>query len=173
MRNTTMDSLARDALGLLKPGGDSVVIGWGGGDDPEWGCVHAATVRGATGVIASDQAYNLAVYSSASPTLSEAAMARIETEQRKAGPQMRTEYASSKKEDSPKHTVSFIMSDGDNVQWILNGWQAAKGSNGWWASQDRGTVPLGWTLSSSLGTMKDFTPGNLTPGVKLWVESDV
>ena len=151
--NTTMDSLARDALGLLKPGGDSVVIGWGGGDDPEWGCVHAATVQGATGVIASDQAYNLAVYSSASPTLNEAAMARIETEKRKAGQQMRTEYALSKKEDSPKHTVSFIMSDGDNVQWILNGWQAAKGSNGWWASQDRGKVPLGWTLSSSLAKL--------------------
>jgi hypothetical protein len=39
------------------------------------------------------------------------------------------------------------MSDGDNVQWLLDGMATdAK----WWGSPDRGAVPLGWTLSPSV-----------------------
>ena len=129
--------LAKRALGLLAAG-DSVVIGWGGGDDPEWGCVHASTIFGTMGVIASDQAYNLAVLSSAKAKTSKKV----------------------KQRDTPgtvlppkKHTVSFLMTDGDNVQWVLNDWSSKVGSNGWWASADRGKVKMGWTLSSSISRL--------------------
>lgn len=42
------------------------------------------------------------------------------------------------------HTVSFLMSDGDNIQWTLGGWST---NEKWWGSSQRGAVPLGWTFS--------------------------
>ena len=44
------------------------------------------------------------------------------------------------------HTVCFLMSDGDNLQWLLDNF--ATGAD-WWASPDRGKVAMGWTLSPS------------------------
>jgi len=46
-----------------------------------------------------------------------------------------------------KHQVAFLMSDGDNLQWMYNAFarQAT-----WWGSPDRGSVPLGWTVSPAL-----------------------
>lgn len=43
-----------------------------------------------------------------------------------------------------QHTVAFVMTDGDNLQWLLGGF--ATGS-AWWGSPARGSVPMGWTLS--------------------------
>lgn len=48
------------------------------------------------------------------------------------------------------HTVCFLMTDGDNVQWLLSGF--ATQSN-WFGSPDRGHVPMGWTLSPSLSEL--------------------
>lgn len=45
------------------------------------------------------------------------------------------------------HTVAFLMSDGDNLQFLLDTF--ATGS-AWWASPARGGVPMGWTQSPSL-----------------------
>ncbi|EGD74085.1 hypothetical protein PTSG_05777 [Salpingoeca rosetta] len=45
------------------------------------------------------------------------------------------------------HTVSFLMSDGDNIQWLLNNWATAPQ---WFGSPDRGKVPMGWTVSPGL-----------------------
>ncbi|HEX6367579.1 MAG TPA: hypothetical protein VF006_01525 [Longimicrobium sp.] len=42
--------------------------------------------------------------------------------------------------------VAFFVSDGDNLQWLLNRGNYA----GWWGSPVRGTVPLGWTMSPAL-----------------------
>ena len=42
------------------------------------------------------------------------------------------------------HTVAFMMTDGDNVCWLLNGFATDKR---WFASDDRGKVPLGWTFT--------------------------
>ena len=45
------------------------------------------------------------------------------------------------------HTVCFVMTDGDNVQWLLNDFGT---SQRWFASPDRGKVDLGWTISPAL-----------------------
>ena len=45
------------------------------------------------------------------------------------------------------HTVCFVMSDGDNIQWILNSFAT---STDWWASPDRGQIPITWTISPAL-----------------------
>lgn len=45
------------------------------------------------------------------------------------------------------HSVCFVMTDGDNIQWLLNGFTS---DPRWWGSPDRGHVSLGWTLSPAL-----------------------
>lgn len=52
------------------------------------------------------------------------------------------------------HTVCFLMSDGDNAQWILD--QFATNPS-WFGSPDRGYVPMGWTLSPSLADLAPVT----------------
>ena len=49
-----------------------------------------------------------------------------------------------------KHTVAFVMSDGDNLQWLLGPWST---DQRWWGSRQRGGMPLGWTLSPALGSV--------------------
>jgi hypothetical protein len=48
------------------------------------------------------------------------------------------------------HTVCFVMTDGDNVQWLLNDF--ATGSD-WWGSPDRGRTNVGWTLTPALSEL--------------------
>jgi hypothetical protein len=45
------------------------------------------------------------------------------------------------------HTVCFLMSDGDNIQWMLN--LFAEDSR-WFGSQNRGLMDIGWTIPPSL-----------------------
>jgi hypothetical protein len=40
--------------------------------------------------------------------------------------------------------VSFVITDGDNVQWYLGGFYRAQGPS-WWTSPDRGKIPYGWS----------------------------
>jgi hypothetical protein len=42
--------------------------------------------------------------------------------------------------------VAFLMTDGDNIQWLLGPFST---SPSWFASPDRGLVPLGWTVHCS------------------------
>jgi hypothetical protein len=48
---------------------------------------------------------------------------------------------------SPVHTVCFLMTDGDNIQWLLNNFVT---DAAWWNATARGQVPIGWTLSPAL-----------------------
>jgi len=50
---------------------------------------------------------------------------------------------SDKLEDEDSHSVCFIMSDGDNLQWLLNGFAS---SENWFGSPLRGKFPLGWGM---------------------------
>ena len=59
------------------------------------------------------------------------------------------------------HTVCFLMSDGDNIQWILDSFAT---NPTWWGSPDRGYVPLGWTLSPSLADVAPVTMAYLYNG---------
>eukprot|EP00730_Choanoeca_flexa_P003519 TRINITY_DN11432_c0_g2_i4.p1 TRINITY_DN11432_c0_g2~~TRINITY_DN11432_c0_g2_i4.p1 ORF type:complete len:526 (+),score=83.70 TRINITY_DN11432_c0_g2_i4:43-1620(+) len=43
-----------------------------------------------------------------------------------------------------KHTVAFVMTDGDNLQWLLGGWST---DPRWYGHPQRGIVPMGWTFS--------------------------
>ena len=45
------------------------------------------------------------------------------------------------------HTVCFLVSDGDNVQWILNSF--AEDSR-WFGSENRGLMDIGWTIPPAL-----------------------
>lgn len=46
------------------------------------------------------------------------------------------------------HKVAFLMSDGDNLQWMFNNF--VTDPDHWWGSPDRGRVKLGWTISPAL-----------------------
>ena len=46
-----------------------------------------------------------------------------------------------------KHTVCLVMSDGDNMQWVLNDFLS---STKWYASPHRGDFPLAWGLPAAL-----------------------
>jgi len=141
-------SVASEAISRLESSADTVALGWGGGDDPEWGCVHSLSARGTSGIIASDFALNLAALSSVDFDLSGAVE---EASRTKVARQSSSSSSSSPSSSSstPKHTVTFLMSDGDNLQWVLNQW-GSPSPDSWWNSPSRGLVPLGWTLPPSL-----------------------
>lgn len=120
--NTT--STVLDSLQL-----QSAVLGWG---TSEFGLVSAATSRGSW-VNAADWAKNVGTLAGF-PAGGDLAQPNNRPPPQPAAPPQR-------------HTVSFLMSDGDNLQWLLNDF--ATGS-AWWGSSVRGSVPIGWTLSPSL-----------------------
>ena len=45
------------------------------------------------------------------------------------------------------HTVCFLMTDGDNIQWMTHDFTTSKK---WYNADDRGSIPLGWTASPAL-----------------------
>src|SRR6185369_15329888 len=49
-----------------------------------------------------------------------------------------------------KHYVAFVMSDGDNVQWLTNGIAT---DPKWFGSPSRGNFDMTWDLTSSLAEM--------------------
>ena len=51
------------------------------------------------------------------------------------------------------HTVCFVMSDGDNIQWLLGASDDAKT----WANPLRSKVNLGWTISPALAELSPLT----------------
>lgn len=110
-------------------------LGWG---PDEFGTVWAASYAGG-GVVASDWATNLDVLSS----FDLPAFAPPPPPPPPASP------------PPPRHTCAFLMSDGDNVQWMLGGF--ATGAP-YWGSPDRGAVPMGWTVSTALA---DLAPAAL------------
>jgi hypothetical protein len=119
--------------------GIKVALGWG----PESAYVAALGESGFY-VHASDDSHNMAPIANArlrsphqqatpSPPASGAA----------AAPTVPTHSASTR----AKHRIAFLMSDGDNIQWLYNAFPTQPS---WWGSPDRGSVPLGWTLSPGL-----------------------
>lgn len=61
------------------------------------------------------------------------------------------------------HTVTFIMSDGDNLQWMLNDFTSSK----WFGSAERGRFPITWGLPCTAGQlcspMVSYLYGNAGP----------
>ena len=102
-------------------------LGWG---PDEYKNVKIASKYGVD-VIAADWSYNLSVLSSFKENV-------------------QTQNSKNKKEEYNEtnvHYVTFIMSDGDNQQWLLG---SNYSSEKWYGSKNRGNFNLGWTLSPSL-----------------------
>lgn len=104
---------------------DSICLGWG---PDEFINVSTASKHGIS-MVAADWSYNLTVLS--------------------AFPSLPINQKSSVNIPNKKdvHTVTFIMSDGDNQQWNLG---TNYSSPKWYGSSYRGDFNLGWSLSPSL-----------------------
>ena len=48
-----------------------------------------------------------------------------------------------------RHTVCFVMSDGDNLQWMLNDFTSGR----WYGSELRGLFPMTWGIPAMLGDL--------------------
>ncbi|MDP4197614.1 MAG: GxGYxYP family putative glycoside hydrolase [Bacteroidota bacterium] len=53
-------------------------------------------------------------------------------------------------QNEQKHTVCFLMTDGDNLQWMLSSFA---GNANWYGSGDRGTTYIGWTMSPAMAEL--------------------
>lgn len=100
-------------------------LGWG---PDEFNNVSIASKYGVD-IIAADWSYNLSVLSSF-PIAVQAQKCRNEVP-----------------EEDNVHYVTFIMSDGDNQQWLLG---SNYSSEKWYGSKNRGHFNLGWSLNPSL-----------------------
>ncbi|MDP4089157.1 MAG: GxGYxYP family putative glycoside hydrolase, partial [Bacillota bacterium] len=104
---------------------DSTCLGWG---PDEFVNVSTASKYGVS-MVAADWSYNLTVLS-AFPSL----------------PVSQKKLPTSPNRNNV-HYVTFIMSDGDNMQWNLG---TNFGSSKWYGSRFRGSFNMGWSLSPSL-----------------------
>ena len=133
------------ALGYVQA--PSPIMGWG---DPDTnGELSYVSPTGAAGdfYIAGDWARNLSVLSGLAsvtppkPAPTPAAAAAPAPQSPSPSP-----AASGKAAGTPPRSATFLMSDGDNLQWLLN----RGNSPNWWGSSVRGTVQIGWSMSPSL-----------------------
>lgn len=102
------------------------ILGWG---PDEHGNVSLASKYGID-MTASDWAYNLSVLSSF-----------------KSEPYALEKHDTDNKNQDGFHYVTFIMSDGDNMQWLLGSNYSNKN---WFGSPYRKDFTLGWSLNPSL-----------------------
>jgi hypothetical protein len=107
------------------------IFGWGDASPDEGWFIRDVGSAGDF-YIASDWARDLSTLSSLSPAI--------------APQEVTTSDADRITYDKSKNYITFIMSDGDNVQWTLNRSDDVQ----WWGSKERGKVPMGWTISPSL-----------------------
>lgn len=106
---------------------NSALLGWG----DEHLTVYSATTHGIM-VHAADFAANLSVYSNMNVPLQQ-------------------HTASNDTNLIPgKHTVCFVMTDGDNVQWVTGDYAS---NTRWYGNPNRGTVPIAWTVSPALAEL--------------------
>lgn len=100
-------------------------LGWGPDEHTN------VTIASQCGIdmVAADWSYNISVLSSYPST-----------------PQKQKENTDFKEEDGV-HYVTFIMSDGDNQQWMLGSNYSSKN---WYGSPYRGNFNLGWSINPSL-----------------------
>jgi len=101
------------------------ILGWG---PDEHGNVSLASKYGIN-MVASDWSYNLSVLSSFP----------IKLQTQKSEKDF--------KQENGTHYVTFIMSDGDNQQWLLG---SNYNNKNWFGSPYRGKFNLGWSLNPSL-----------------------
>ncbi len=105
-------------------------------------------------MIPSDHAYNLSVLSS---FCKETAVQKT--------------YASTGQNAEKVHTVTFILSDGDNMQWLTNDFIT---SNRWYNSPLRGQFEMGWGLPATAidltAPIVDYLYDTMTPSDEFIME---
>lgn len=102
---------------------------------------------------AADWAINLEVLTNLPPSMAE--------QQRRQG-QLKPPLAPAKASvapQNPTHTVTFVFTDGDNVQWMLNDMTLPSGN--WLGSSAAGTVPMGFTIPPALVTLAPVVLGRV------------
>jgi hypothetical protein len=120
------------------------ILGWW----DEWNLVYRATIRGGV-VLASDIAHNLGTTGLLEGFTPKPKEGRQLVQAGKDVEGVNDKLKSTKKDNAEKstnksqtnaprnkHLVSFVMSDGDNVQWMLNGWFQEK----WYAVSEVGSL---------------------------------
>lgn len=109
--------------------GTSVMMGWG---PDEHSSVLQCSQHGVM-VHASDWSSNLSTYTNFNV------------------PSIKQRFASPDTVIIPNtHTVCFVMTDGDNVQWLEGGFDM---STSWYESPKRGQTYVGWTISPALAEL--------------------
>ncbi|MBQ2915730.1 MAG: hypothetical protein IJE51_02960 [Clostridia bacterium] len=126
------DSPLKDAF-LNKLQDDSVLLGWGNGDIVSESELGSASARNGVMQVASDWHANLSVLSALKPT------EEIIKQNTNTDPEtLVTENV---------HYVTFIWTDGDNIQWTSGSF--AKHPT-YWASESRGECNMGWGINNFL-----------------------
>ena len=111
---------------------DSPMLGWGDASQGEDKFVQAGSETSVF-TVASDHAWNLSVFSAL-----------------KTDSLYQRTHVDVSIPASNVHTVTFIMSDGDNIQWLMNDFST---NEKWFASPLRGQFNMGWTVSPSMAAL--------------------
>lgn len=119
---------------------DAAMLGWGDASQGEDKFIQPAS-KSSVFTVPADHAWNLSVFSG------------IEKDSLK-----QQTHGADRDSLGNVHTVTFIMSDGDNIQWLLNTFSTAEQ---WYASPLRGEFNMGWTISPSMI--------DLAPSVMSWI----
>lgn len=126
------DDSAQNTL-LSRATSPAVAFGWG----PDEGAYVSTLTKHGVYVHASDFNKNLAALSNIRPTAS-----KLEKPKRLAPLHFNA--------SSAFHTVTFVMTDGDNLQWTFGSWNT---DSKWFGNSQRGSVPVGWTFSPSAASL--------------------
>ena len=163
--DVTTSSLPTTIFETMSP--PFVTLGWG---PDELNTVRVASSFGG-GVVASDWAINVDVLSNfdipsfkqkttmvdkkLTSSSSSSSLTTSTSSSTSSSSLSSSSSSSIKSESIPTHTVCFVMSDGDNLQWILGGFASDLAHFG---SPDRGKIAMGWTISPAIA---DLSPATL------------
>jgi hypothetical protein len=144
-----LDQPTPEAYEWMGPGG--YVLGWNGPD--EGGAIDQMSKWGLI-MLPSNWAINLALFSAGSETLPGRPFKPFDA--------ARIDWAGA------TNTVAFIMSDGDNVQWLMGDFCL---NPNYWAAPEHGRFPMGWGLPyacldqlapATYDRLRRTQPGNAT-----------
>ena len=121
------DSLTEEAFKRMNP--NSVLFGWG---DDEYQTIRKSSEYG-IGVHPADWAFNLSTLTNFNAETTQKTPLYLDTVTQEN-----------------THTVCFLMSDGDNIQWMLN---LFADDSRWFGSENRGQMPIGWTIPPAMSEL--------------------
>ena len=107
---------------------NSFLLGWG---KDEYQTVKKAS-NYSISVLPADYSYNLSLLTNMNSNISQ------------------KKHETNTKNIDSVHTVCFVMSDGDNIQWLLN-WFIT--DTRWFGNNNRGQLDIGWTISPALSEL--------------------